>query len=154
MNINENSRTFAFSIRRRQTLGSDGSIEWKIGMSHDYKSFRVAFWEVLVSGLWQNHGTSAGGVCPVSSPLSSNPQLPAVVPTSSVPPQSLLIRPKGLMERSRCGSEETHNSSEGVFLGGVMLHSDQSFQGTPEQPGSTVGTGPSDKKTNNVLVSL
>lgn len=49
------------------------------------------------------------------------------------------------MELIGYGSEETPDSSEGVFLGWVMLHSDQNFPGTPEQPGSTAGTGPSDK---------
>lgn len=36
----------------------------------------------------------------------------------------------------------TFSSNTGSFT----LHSDQSFPGTPEQPGSTVGTDPNDKK--------
>lgn len=38
-------------------------------------------------------------------------------------------------------SEET-DLSEAFSLGVVMLHSDQNFPGTPEQPGNTGGTGP------------
>lgn len=101
----------------------------------------VAFWEVLVSGLWQNHGTGAGGRNPVPSPLLLFPP-----PVSCCGHLLVLLPPHqasgGLMEQMICGSEETQDSSEGVFLGGVMLHSDQSFPGIPEQPGSTVGTGP------------
>ena len=49
------------------------------------------------------------------------------------------------MELSSYGSERTPILPGLFFLGGVMLHSDQSFPGTPEQPCSTAGTGPSDK---------
>lgn len=105
----------------------------------------VAFWEVLVSGLWQNHGTGAGGRNPVPSPLLLFPP-----PVSCCGHLLVLLPPHqasgGLMEQMICGSEETQDSSEGVFLGGVMLHSDQSFPGIPEQPGSTVGTGPGKKQ--------
>lgn len=79
MKINENSRKIFFAIRLGQKLGSDWNIQSRISMRHDFESFRVGFWEVLVSGLWQNHGTSTGGGRPVPSPL------PAVVTSSSAP---------------------------------------------------------------------
>lgn len=78
-------------------------------MRHDYKSFSVGFGEVLVWGLWQNHGTSPGESHPAPSPLSSN--LPGFLlwycNLLISPPHSLLIRPQGLMELSGYGSEET-----------------------------------------------
>lgn len=131
MSINEKSRKFVFAVKRRQKVGVAG-----IRMRHDYSTSLLGLGGFGVGGLWQNHGTSPGGFL---SAFLSSPLIPAVLIS---PPRSLHIRPQGLMELCGYGSEETPNSAEGVFLGGVMLHSGQSFPGTPEQPGSTVGTGP------------
>lgn len=59
--------------------GSDWKIQSRIRMRHDYESFRVGFWEVLVLGLCWNHGTGPGGGHPVPSPR------PAAVTSSSAP---------------------------------------------------------------------
>lgn len=95
-----------------------------------------------VGRLWQNHGISPEGGC-LAPLLSRFACFSSCCHLLISPPRSLLIRPVGTDGAEWIyGSEETPNSSEGVCLGGVMLHSDRSSPGTPEQPGSTVGTGP------------